>query len=98
MSRLSLPLFALALPLLLSACAGAPLHQNQANECSDGLRTAYSELEQARAHGFDGSVEWTKAAGLLTAAKVQQQFGKYPNCINKVRRARYYIHQAQMPH
>ncbi|OBS08607.1 hypothetical protein [Acidihalobacter prosperus] len=98
MPRKSLPLLALALPLLLSACAGAPTHPNEAHECASGLRTAYAELEQARAHGFQGTVEWTKAAGLLTAAKVQQQFGKYPNCINKVQRARYYIHQAQVPH
>jgi hypothetical protein len=62
------------------------------------LSMAYAELDRARANGFDGTVEWTKAAGLLTAAKIQQQFGKYPNCIDKVRRARYYIHRAQAPH
>lgn len=97
-SRLTLPILAIALTTLLSACAGAPARPDQAHECATGLRVAYSELEDARAHGFDGTVEWTKAAGLLTAAKIQQQFGKYPNCIDKVRRARYYIHRAQLPH
>lgn len=91
-------LLALSLITFLSACSGAPLRPNQARECASGLSTAYAELDRARAHGFDGTVEWTKAAGLLTAAKIQQQFGKYPNCIDKVRRARFYIHQAQVRH
>ena len=98
MPRLTLTVMTLTLALFLSACAGAPLHPNQARECAAGLSMAYAELDRARANGFDGTVEWTKAAGLLTAAKIQQQFGKYPNCIDKVRRARYYIHRAQAPH
>lgn len=98
MSKLIPTLFALSSILFLNACAGAPLRPNQARECASGLSTAYAELDRARAHGFDGTVDWTKAAGLLTAAKIQQQFGKYPNCIDKVRRARFYIHQAQAPH
>jgi hypothetical protein len=40
-------------------------------------------------------VDWTKAASLLSAASIQQEFGKYPNCVDKVRRARYYIEQSQ---
>jgi hypothetical protein len=32
----------------------------------------------------------TKAAGLLSAAKIQSEFGKYPKCIEKVERARAY--------
>lgn len=95
MPRLPLTIIALTFPLLLGACTGAPARPNLARECATGLNVAYKELDQARAHGFDGTVEWTKAAGLLTAAKIQQQFGKYPNCIDKVRRARYYLHQAQ---
>jgi len=45
----------------------------------------------AKAKGFDGTVEYTKAASLLGAAKIQFEFGKYPNCIDKVQRARAYI-------
>jgi len=79
--------------LLLAAtagCAGNP-NSSLAAQCEDGLKVAYRELDFAKANGFDGTVEYSKAAGLLTAAKVQQQFGKYPNCIDKVRRARAFI-------
>ena len=73
-----------------AGCAGNPL-SSQADRCENGLRVAYKELDFAKTAGFSGTVEYSKAAGLLTAAKVQQEFGKYPNCIDKVQRAREYI-------
>jgi hypothetical protein len=73
-----------------AGCAGNPM-SSQADQCESGLRAAYKELDFAKAAGFSGTVEYSKAVGLLTAAKVQQEFGKYPNCIDKVRRARAYI-------
>ena len=73
-----------------AGCAGNPT-SSQAEQCASGLRAAYKELDFAKASGFSGTVEYSKAAGLLTAAKVQQEFGKYPNCIEKVQRARAYI-------
>jgi len=78
------------LAALIAGCAGNPL-SSQADQCESGLRAAYKELDFAKANGFSGTVEYSKAAGLLTAAKVQQEFGKYPNCIDKVQRARAYI-------
>lgn len=78
------------LSVLLTACSGQP-YQPLDQRCSEGLRTAYAELETAKASGFGGTVAWAKAASLLSAARVQEQFEKYPNCIDKVRRARYYI-------
>jgi len=59
------------------------------------LKVAYQELDFARANGFGGTVDWTKAASLLSAASIQEEFGKYPNCVDKVKRARYYIGQSQ---
>jgi hypothetical protein len=85
------------LPLLvffLVACAGNP-ESAIALQCKRGLETAYKELDFAKAKGFGGTVEYTKAASLLTAAKVQYEFGKYPNCIDKVKRARAYIRVSQ---
>jgi len=79
---------------LLSACSGNPL-SGVAQHCESGLRVAYQELNFARTNGFSGSVEYTKAAGLLTAAKIQYEFGKYPNCVNKVNRARAFIRKSQ---
>ncbi len=81
------------IPVLLAACSGNP-DSAMAHQCSNGLDTAYEELTTAEAQGFGGTVEWTKAAGLLTAAKVQYEFEKYPNCIDKVGRARAYIKRA----
>jgi hypothetical protein len=81
------------LALFLAAatgCAGNPTG-SQAAQCEEGLRVAYKELDFAKARGFGGTVEYSKAAALLAAAKVQQEFGKYPNCIDKVRRGRAYI-------
>jgi hypothetical protein len=83
----------IASTLVLAAtagCAGNP-NGSLADQCEGGLKAAYRELDLAKANGFEGTVEYSKAAGLLTAAKVQQEFGKYPNCIDKVARARAYI-------
>lgn len=48
-------------------------------------------LDFAKAKGLGGTWEITKAATLLTGARIQSGFGKYPNCVDKVRRARAYI-------
>jgi len=85
----------LTLVILVSAgCAGNP-NSSLARQCENGLSVAYRELDFAKAHGFDGTVEYSKAASLLGAAKIQSEFGKYPNCIDKVRRARAYIAKSQ---
>jgi len=84
----------LTLGMLIAGCAGnAP--PGQVNACKNGLSQAYSEFERAKADGFGGAVAMTKAGSLLSAAKIQQQFEKYPNCIDKVKRARHYIRQAR---
>ncbi|MEM7169021.1 MAG: hypothetical protein AAF530_02555 [Pseudomonadota bacterium] len=78
----------------VGACSGNPSGA-LAKECSGGLSTAYSELEAAKVNGFGGTVNITKAGSLLAAAKIQYEFEKYPNCIDKVNRARVYIKEAQ---
>ena len=82
------------LPWILGACAGNP-GGNLAHQCATGLDQAFRELDLAKADGFGGTVDWTKAAGLLAAAKVQYEFEHYPNCIEKVGRARVYIRQSK---
>ena len=79
-----------------AACSGSPKDLELARQCSSGLETAYEELDFAEAKGFGGTVDWTKAASLLSAASVQNEFGKYPNCVDKVQRARYYIEKSQI--
>jgi hypothetical protein len=80
--------------IFLAACSGTA-SPGQVNACKNGLSQAYSEFERAKADGFGGAVAMTKAGSLLSAAKIQQQFEKYPNCIDKVQRARHYIRQAR---
>jgi len=89
--------FALVLGGLVSMWTGAAraasaLQTEQ--ECKRGLEAANKELDAAKLKSPAGSVYISKAAGLLAGAKVQQEFGKYPNCVNKVRRARYHLKRA----
>lgn len=87
-------LISAAFCLSLGACARMP-HASQAGACANGLDRAFAELDDAKAKGFSGTVSWVKAASLLSAAKVQQQFEKYPNCVDKANRAREYIRMAR---
>lgn len=80
--------------LLMTACSGN-VSSDYALQCADGLKAAEMELEDAKVKGFSSTLAWTKAANLIIAANVQQQFEKFPNCIDKVRRARAYIQASQ---
>lgn len=80
----------LAAVLTISGCAGNP-ESSLANRCEDGLKHAYRELDYAKANGIRSGIALTKATTLLLAASTQAEFGKYPNCIDKVKRARAYI-------
>lgn len=79
----------------LTACAGQPSNPGIASKCEKGLSIAHKEFDAAKSKGFGGTVAMIKASSLLGAAEIQQGFGKYPNCANKVKRARYYINQAK---
>lgn len=59
--------------------------------CENGLKRASHELDVARSKGLGGTWEIAKAATLLTGARIQSEFGKYPNCVDKVRRARAFL-------
>jgi len=75
---------------VLAGCAGNP-SSPIADQCRNGVAAAYKQLDFDKAKGFDGTVEYTKAASLLGAAKIQGEFGKYADCIEKVHRAREYM-------
>lgn len=94
MNKSLICLIILVVPFLLIACAGNP-NSSLAAQCERGLSVAYKELDYAKSKGFDGTVDYSKAASLLAAAKIQEEFGKYPNCIDKVNRARQYIIKSQ---
>jgi len=80
--------------LMLTACQQRPDH-GLGHQCADKLHRAQEELHRAKVDGFNGTVAWTKAASLITAAGIQKQFEKYPNCIDKADRARGYIRESR---
>lgn len=82
---------ACAVLIVLSACSQERGDVGLGPACAAGLDAGNPELEQARVEGFSGSVKWSKAASLLAAAKVQQQFDEYQNCVAKVGKARRYL-------
>ncbi|MGP0174700.1 hypothetical protein ACSVIJ_22860 [Pseudomonas sp. NCHU5208] len=83
-----LPLLAVA----LSGCAGKTVYRDT---CANQLDAAWKELSIAEAEGFAGTVSYSKALSLLTAAKTQQQFEAYEGCVSKAERARFYIRESR---
>ncbi|MCK4743119.1 MAG: hypothetical protein KAT25_04810 [Sulfuriflexus sp.] len=92
-------LMAAALTIALAGCSSAPtkpaVEQALAKQCDKSLDVGYKELNFSNANGFGGSWEYTKAASLLGAAKVQSGFGSYNGCIEKVKTARAYIKESR---
>lgn len=56
--------------------------------CESNLAAAERALGQAKANNVGKVVDWTKAATLIGAARTQQQFSEYQNCVLKARKAR----------
>ncbi|CAE6921450.1 MULTISPECIES: hypothetical protein [Pseudomonas] len=83
-----LPLLAVA----LTGCAGKTVYRDT---CANQLDAAWKELSIAEAEGFAGTVSYSKALSLLTAAKTQQQFEAYEGCTSKAERARFYIRESR---
>jgi len=88
--------FALFLTMFLIAGCETNPSSASARQCLSGLKIAKKELNFAKTQGFSGTVEYTKAATLITGASIQYEFGKYPNCINKVKRARRFIRNSKI--
>lgn len=85
----------ICLPLLavvLTGCAGKTFYRET---CANQLDAAWKELSIAEAEGFAGTVSYSKALSLLTAAKTQQQFEAYEGCTSKAERARFYIRESR---
>ena len=85
---ISLPLMA----LLLVGCAGKTAYRDS---CATELDAAWKELDLAQVEGFSGTVSYSKALSLLTAAKTQQQFESFEGCTNKAEKARFYIRESR---
>ncbi len=80
------------LAVMMVGCAGKT---NYRSSCAQQLDAAWSELDIAKAEGFAGTVSYSKALTLLTAAKTQQQFEAYQGCTTKAEKARFYIRESR---
>ncbi len=72
--------------LLLAGCMDAG-DRGLGPTCSTRLSAAESALGRAKANNIGGVIDWTKAAGLIAAARTQQQFSEYQNCVIKANSA-----------
>lgn len=59
--------------------------------CESTLAAAERELGVAKANNVGRVIDWIKAAGLIAAARTQQQFSEYQNCVLKAEYAREII-------
>ncbi len=91
-------IIAATVSVALAGCSSSPTKPAEdialAKQCDKELDIGYKELNFSSAKGFGGSWEYTKAASLLGAAKVQSGFGSYNGCIEKVKTARSYIKES----
>ena len=88
--RISIYFHTLLLSSVLVISCAAP-NPKLAAECERLLTIAEKEMDAVNSKGFSGGVSLTKAGALISAARIQQQFNKYPNCIDKAKRASTYI-------
>jgi hypothetical protein len=92
--RLTAATVTVAALVALSGCTSGRT-DDQKEACRSGIEAADKELLDAKAAGIRGGVDLTQAASLIGAAKVQYEFKRYPNCVDKVRRARAHISKAR---
>lgn len=85
----------ICVPLLAVALAGCAGKTAYRDECAAQLNAAWEEQSLAEAEGFAGTVSYSKAMGLLTAAKTQQQFEGFRGCTEKARKARFYLRESR---
>lgn len=87
---LALKMFSIATVVLVAGCADAG-DRGLGPACESNLDAAERALSKAKADNFGRAIDWTKAAGLIAAARTQQQFSEYQNCLLKAKRAREII-------
>ena len=59
--------------------------------CEADLSAAERELTNAKTHNIGSAIGWAQAGTLIAAARTQQQFSEYENCVLKARKAREII-------
>ncbi|MED5608813.1 MULTISPECIES: hypothetical protein [Pseudomonas] len=82
----------LAASLVLAGCSGKTVNRDS---CASELNAAWHELDLAKAEGFAGTVSYSKALALISAAKTEQQVESYGGCLDKASKARFYIKESR---
>lgn len=82
----------ITLAITLSACAGKTQFRSA---CDQEVEAAWSELSIAKADGFSGTVSYTKALGLISAARTKQAVENFDGCYNSAKDARFYIRESR---
>ena len=82
-------------PVMAAVLVGCAAKTDYRYSCASELDTAWQELDIAKAEGFAGTVSYSKALGLITGAKTQQQFEAYQGCTEKAKKARFYIRESR---
>lgn len=79
---------------LLQGCADAG-DRGLGPLCESRLTAAESELGRAKANSVGKSIDWARAATLIAAARAQQQFDEFQNCVIKADSARKIIAESK---
>lgn len=82
----------IVLAVTLSACAGKTQFRSA---CDKEIEAAWSELSIAKAEGFSGTVSYTKALSLITAARAKQTVENFDGCYNSAKDSRFYIRESR---
>ncbi len=59
--------------------------------CQSNLVAAERDLKSAKANSIGTVINWARAATLIGAARTQQQFNEFQNCVIKAKKARKII-------
>lgn len=82
-------LTSITLATLLNGCAHKPEPARTPNEeCRYQIDEGYKDLDRAKSANPSSAADIFRAAAILSAATVQRQFDKFPECIDKATRAR----------
>ena len=79
---LALKIMSISAVALLAGCADAG-DRGLGPACEANLDKAERALAQAKADNVGRVIDWTKAAGLIAAARSQQQFSEYQEIISR---------------
>lgn len=82
-----------AIAAALAACSGTPASYR--TSCASEVDAAWKELDIAKAEGFAGTVSYTKALSLITAARTMQTVENFDGCYRNAKKARFYIGESR---